>query len=83
MKEFGDDYMDLVDQPPSMQNVKCKFCPLEASHIDLLLEHCYSSHFHCMECGKTFMDEDSILEHLASTHVLRVKCVMCPYKTFR
>ena len=64
-------------------SVQCKFCRHETTQFDFMMEHCYIFHFHCMECGQTFKDQDGILDHLASEHLLRVKCTLCPYTTFR
>ena len=64
-------------------SVQCKFCRHETTQFDFMMEHCYIIHFHCMECGQTFKDQDGILDHLASEHLLRVKCTLCSYTTFR
>ena len=64
-------------------SVQCKFCRHETTQFDFMMEHCYIFHFHCMECGQTFKDQDGTLDHLASEHELRVKCTLCSYTTFR
>ena len=64
-------------------NMQCSFCDHKTSKIDHLVDHSYIFHFHCLECVLTFPEQEEVFDHIEKIHKLKVKCDLCPFRTFR